>query len=162
MKIVLPVLLLTIVGLLGMAFSFHPQEATFAQTEEMRGRIAYSGRYADARLDLRRVFTGADVLGGTNGGFADVPNGTEMVARVAQVRTLLGPVRVVVRATSAVDGRALIERTPAQCVAAWTRATFSALSTAHRPSPEPGCSQAPILAARLATCSTTRAQYLGH
>jgi len=129
MKIVLVVLLLTIVGLIGIAFAFRPEEATFAQTEEVRGRIAYSGRYADARLNLRTVYTGASALGGTNYGFARVPNGTEIVARVAQVRTLLGVVRVIVKATLAGDERTLIERTPAQCVADWVESTFSSLLT---------------------------------
>lgn len=127
LKIALVAILLTIVCSFGLAFAFRPQVATFAQTEEIRGRIAYSGRFANARLSLRSVFSGASALGGTHGGFSEVPNGTEMVAQVAQVRTLLGSVRVIVKATSVVDGRTLIERTPAQCMEDWDKATLSIL-----------------------------------
>lgn len=130
MKIVLVAVVLTIVGLLGITLAMRPQVANFAQTEEIRGRISYSGRNADARLGLRSVFSGASALGGTNSGLSQVPNGTEMVARVAQVHTLLGSVRVIVKATSAVDGNTLIERTPAQCMQDWDKATLSILMVA--------------------------------
>lgn len=127
MKVLVVVVLLSVVGLLGLTFELRPQEATFEQTEELRGRIAYQGRYSDARLSLRSVFSGANVLGGTNDGFAQLPNGTQVIARVARVRTLLGDMRVIVKATSEIDGRAVIDRSAAQCVQDWDRSTISVL-----------------------------------
>ena len=129
MKFVLVVVFLAIVGLLCVTLALRPQAVNFAQTEEIRGRIEYGGRYANARLGLRNVFSGASALGGTNLGFSQVPNGAEIVARVALIQTLLGPARIIVKATSAADGRTLIERTPAQCLEDWDKATLLMLST---------------------------------
>jgi hypothetical protein len=130
MKIIALCLLIAFALLVATALRFSPQESDFKKTNEIRGQMTYQGRYGSARINLQTVFSGGSFLGGSNTGFAQLPNGTEVVAQVAKIRSLTGEILVIVRATS-IDGQhTYIEQSAAECVAAWRTATFMALLVA--------------------------------